>query len=105
MSITIFTKENMPQTGAALREKLQQALDKNFSLDDFVQLIRELTQLETKYQLSSSEFFTKFEQGKMGDDMEFMRWANKYEIYQEIKAEMESVFHMLRQYALPETSA
>jgi len=34
----------------------------------------------------------------MDDSIEFIRWANKYEIYQEMKAEIDNLFNFLTQY-------
>ncbi len=101
MPIVKFTAQTMPQSGEALREELRKALDATSPLDDFIQLVRDLAQLELRHKLDSQEFFTRFQQGKMGDDIEFMRWATKYEIYQEMKTDMEQLFDLLAQYAVP----
>ncbi len=101
MPIVKFTAQTMPQSGEALREELRKALDAASPLDDFIQLVRDLAQLELRHKLDSQEFFTRFQQGEMGDDIEFMRWATKYEIYQEMKTDMEQLFDLLAQYAVP----
>ena len=101
MPITTFTAQTMPQSDAALRETLQMALEKGSPLEDFIQLVRDLTQFELQYQMDSSEFFRRFQQGEMGDQMDYMRWANKYEMYREMKANMEQLFALLTRYALP----
>ncbi len=88
MPVTTFTAQTMPQSNTALRETLHRALEKGSPLEDFDRLIRDLTQFEVQYQMDSSEFFRRFQQGEMGDQMDYMRWANKYEMYQEIKANM-----------------
>lgn len=94
----------MPKSGAELREHLQKTLEKTSPLDDFVQIIKELTQLENNYKMKSEDFYGQFQQGQLGDDIDFVRWATKYEIYQETKAELEQVFDLLEQYALPVTA-
>ncbi len=101
MSTVKFTQQTMPPSGQALRRELQKALENASPLDDFIQIIRDLTQLEYQYKLDSAEFFARFQQGKMGDNIDFIRWANKYEIYQEMKADLEHIFELLSQYALP----
>jgi len=101
MPITTFTAQTMPQSDAALIETLQMALEKGSPLEDFIQLVRDLTQFELQYQMDSSEFFRRFQQGEMGDQMDYMRWANKYEMYREMKANMEQLFALLTRYALP----
>lgn len=101
MSVVTFTSQTMPQSGESLRTALQRALEEPSPLEDFIQLVRDLTQFELQYKLGSEEFFDRFQRGEMGDRIEFMRWANKYEIYQEMKANMEHLFELLTQYALP----
>ena len=41
----------------------------------------------------------------MDDSIEFIRWANRYEMYQEMKTEMEGLFNLLTQYTLPISSS
>ena len=43
------------------------------------QVLHELKGFESKYRMSSEEFFKKFESGKMGDDGDFFEWAGLYE--------------------------
>lgn len=104
MSKVRFLTDTMPLSGKALKQELQQALEKASPLDDFIQLIRDLMCMENKYDLESSLFYERFQEGKLGDDIELVRWANKYEIYQETKAELEYVIDLLTQYALPAAS-
>ncbi len=70
-------------------------------MDDFVQLIRDLTLLEQKYGLDSAEFYARYQQGEMGDEIEIMRWASRFEMYQEMKKELDNTFDLLESYALP----
>lgn len=89
MSTIKFTRQNMPTSGAELREQLQNALEKTSPLDDFIQIIKELTQLENDYKMKSENFYVQFQQGELGNDIDFVRWATKYEIYREIKTELD----------------
>ena len=82
---TRYSPETMPRTGEELRQALRQALDQAAPLDDLVQLIRDLTQYEMRYGMSSSSFFARFETGELGDDIDLIRWANKIDIYEETK--------------------
>ncbi len=40
-----------------------------------------LKENETRYNLSSAEFYRRFRQGEMGDADDFILWAGAYEIY------------------------
>lgn len=39
----------------------------------------ELERFETKYQMASEEFFSKFETGTLGDDADYFEWVGLYE--------------------------
>ena len=86
MSKIKFTPETMPQSGEGLKQALRKALEQTTPLDDFIQVIRDLAQLELRYGMNSKKFFARFEAGEMGDEIDLIRWAIKYEIYQETKA-------------------
>lgn len=101
MPIIKFSQQTMPQSGEELKQILKAALNKSSPLDDFIQIIKDLNQLEQRYQMPSEEFYPRFQRGELGDSLDFVRWANKYEIYQETKVELEQVFDLLEQYALP----
>ncbi len=91
----------MPQSGNDLQRVLREALERTTPLDDFAQVVRDLTQHEIRYGLSSASFFARFQAGEMGDEIDLVRWANKYEIYQEIKSELEQMVDLVEAYALP----
>ncbi len=96
-----YTQQNIPASGKILREQLNNALTDSAVLDDFVEIIRELTRLEIKHGMASQLFWQKFQAGEMGDDIEWVRWANKYEIYHEMYANISSLFETLTRYTLP----
>ena len=96
-----YTQQTVPTTGRELREQLSQAWATTSPLDDFTAVVKSLTEYEITYQLSSAEFYERFQQGEMGDAMDYMRWATKYEIYLSMKKQMETLFDLLSSYALP----
>lgn len=101
MPTTRFTRQNMPHSGEELKQALQNALKNASPLEDFITVTKLLAQMESRHKIGSEEFYTRFQRGEMGDNVEYIRWATKYEIYQQMKAEMEHVFNLLEQYALP----
>ena len=101
MPIVKFLPESMPQSGEALKKVLRQALEQTVPLDDLVQVIRDLTQYELRHGMASSVFFAQFEAGELGDEIDLIRWANKYEVYRETKAELEQMVDLVEAYALP----
>ena len=40
---------------------------------------RRLLEFEQRFGLESKMFYQDFQDGKMGDDMEYMKWAGEYE--------------------------
>lgn len=101
MSQVKYTTETMPQSGEELRQALRQALNDTTPLDDFVKLIRDLAQYEIRYGMNSGNFLARFEAGELSDEIDFIRWANKVEIYQETKAELDQMVELVEAYALP----
>lgn len=41
----------------------------------------DLDKLEERFDMESSDFFARFEEGKMGDSMDYMEWASLYQMY------------------------
>ena len=101
MPTTRLTTENWPGSVTEFRRILQEAWYSGSPIDDFVQLVRDLALLEQKHGLSSAEFYRRYQQGEMGDEVEIMRWATKFEIYQEMKEDLDNTFSLLERYTLP----
>jgi hypothetical protein len=93
--------KNWPESVEEFRRRLQEAWQGSSPIDDFVQLVRELTLLEQKHGLDSAEFYRRYQRGEMGDELEMMRWATKYETYEEMKQDLDNTFSLLEEYALP----
>ena len=51
-------------------------------------LIRSLVAYE-HYQMSSSDFYTRYQRGEMGDTAEMIEWAGDYQHYVQLKEELE----------------
>jgi hypothetical protein len=41
----------------------------------------DLDALEARFGMESSDFFARFENGEMGDDIDFVEWASLYQMY------------------------
>ena len=52
-------------------------------------LIRALVAYEQRYQMSSADFYVRYQKGEMGDSVDFVEWAGYYQHYLEIKDELE----------------
>ena len=51
-------------------------------------LLTQLTEFEHQYSLPSQEFYTRYEQGEMGDDMDFIEWAATIEMVNNIDSRL-----------------
>ena len=45
---------------------------------------RDLGEFERRYSMDSAEFYRRFEDGELGDAMDFFEWAGMYELRQDI---------------------
>ena len=70
------------------------ALDKLMSLElkqleeQYKRLEKELRDFEERYGMPSEEFYAKFEQGKLGDEMDFIEWSATFEMVQNLRKKM-----------------
>ena len=55
-------------------------------------LIRSLVAYEQRYQMSSSDFYTRYQRGEMGDTADMIEWAGDYQHYLQLKEELEQKF-------------
>jgi hypothetical protein len=92
MPTTRFTAESWPESAAEFRRILQEAWHGRATIDEFARLVRDLTLLEQKHGLRSADFYERYQRGEMGDDIEIMRWASKFEIYEEMREDLDSTF-------------
>jgi hypothetical protein len=101
MPVIRYTEKDWPESAGEFQRTIRETQFATAPIDDFVQLVRDLTLLEQKYGLGSAEFYERYQRGEMGDEMELMRWATKFEIYKEMKDDLDTTFSLLERYALP----
>lgn len=53
------------------------------------QLEADLAEFERRYDLSSDEFYQRFQAGHMGDDMDFVEWASLVQMSTNLKQRLE----------------
>ena len=53
----------------------------NSTQQDISDLEQKLKNFETKYQMSSSDFYQEFQAGKLGDEIDFFEWSVFYEMW------------------------
>jgi len=52
-------------------------------------LIRALVTYKQRYQMSSADFYTRYQRDEMGDTADMVEWAGDYQHYLQLKAELE----------------
>jgi hypothetical protein len=80
-----FTKANLPKTREEFQRALKEAMARSNPVDDLLELAVELHDLELKYGMTSAVFFEKYQRGEMGDAMPFIHWAGRYQMYLDLK--------------------
>ncbi|MDB9494594.1 hypothetical protein PN441_17335 [Spirulina major CS-329] len=53
-------------------------------LDALIAVLRRLNRYEYQYQKRSEDFFVQYSQGQLGDEVDFIEWANDYRHYLEL---------------------
>lgn len=68
----------------------KQIIEYTSPLDALVALAKQLNTYETRYQMDSAEFFTKYSQGEISDDEVFVEWSGDYRHYLALHQELEN---------------
>lgn len=62
------------------------ALERAAALREYADLHERLQAFETRYQLSSEDFYRRFRAGEMGDAMDVVEWSVFYEMWESVRA-------------------
>ncbi len=87
MAKITLTKDNLLSL-TEFQTLLEQLEDRKSPLEDILGLLRQLIAFEQQYNLASDVFYARFMRGEMGDDLPFIKWAGRYELYLEAKQEL-----------------
>jgi len=79
--VTIRYPEHSPEDRKRLLRELKERFDINESIES---LIAEMNAFESKYGMSTVEFYARFVAGKMGDSRDFIKWAGAFRLYQHV---------------------
>lgn len=58
-------------------------------VEALIGLIRSLVAYEQQYDMSSADFYARYQRGDMGDTAEVIEWAGDYQHYVQLKKELE----------------
>lgn len=76
-----------PQDAKNVKSLVKSAVENELKIIGFgiAKTERKLKELEKKFGMDSGNFYKKFNEGKMGDDLEYIRWAGEYETLQQLQ--------------------
>lgn len=60
-------------------------------LDALVAIVKQLHAYEMQYRMDSEDFNDKFQKGQLDDSIDFIEWANAYEHYIALRAEVQQL--------------
>ncbi len=76
-----------PKISSNLTALIKSAVENQLLLIDFgiAKTKRKLRELEKEFGMNSSSFYEKFNEGKLGDDFKYVRWAGEYETLEKLQ--------------------
>jgi hypothetical protein len=67
----------------------KQTIQYDSVVDALVAVAKRLSRYEIHYNMESEDFFNRYSNGQMGDDLDFVEWANDYQHFLAIRSEVE----------------
>lgn len=58
-------------------------------VDALAALVRSLVDYEHRFEMSSVDFYARYQKGGLGDTADFVEWAGDYQHYLRLKEELE----------------
>jgi hypothetical protein len=89
MAKVTITKDNLLSL-SEFKTLLEQAETRSSTMDYIFRLLRELVSFEEEYNMATDVFYARFMRGEMGDDLPFIKWAGRYELYLEARQDIDS---------------
>lgn len=89
MAKITITKDNLLSL-AEFKALLEQTETRSSTMDYIFRLLRKLVSFEETFNMATDVFYARFMRGEMGDDLPFIKWAGRYELYLEARQEIDS---------------
>lgn len=95
--------ENELPSSEEFQKALRQAMANTNPVDDLLDLANELWAYEQKYQMSSADFYEKYQAGLLDDVLQHcVEWVATYDFFMKTKRKLESA--LMRAAIQPESS-
>ena len=83
-------KDRLPPADE-FQKALAQTIANANPVDDLLELANDLWEFEQKYQMSSADFYKKYQAGLLNDELQHcIEWVATYEFFMKIKRKLES---------------
>ena len=97
-----LTYKNVLPSPDEFQKALAQAVANTNPIDDLLELANELWEFEQKYQLSSADFYEKYQAGLLDDELQHcIEWVATYDFFMKTKRKLEAA--LMRAAIQPET--
>lgn len=75
-----------PQAAKNVKALIQAAMENQLRILRFgiAKTKVKLHELENRFGMDSEDFYRQFNQGKLGDDLDYIRWAGEYETLEQL---------------------
>ncbi len=80
---------------AEFRRLVDEAGQGETVIDGLRRLVADMVRYEIQYGMSTEEFYDRFMRGEMGDAMDFIRWAGRYELYCHVKDRIDQALEVV----------
>ncbi len=85
----LIFKDKLPSS-EEFQKALTQAIDNTNPVDDLLELSNELRKFEQNYQMSSADFYEKYQAGSLDDELQHcIEWVATYEFFLKTKRQLE----------------
>jgi hypothetical protein len=89
MTQLIYKSPDPSQGLPLIKEAL--ANERKLLLSGIQTLEKDLSAWEEKYKKSSADFFAQYQQGELGDSLDFVDWAGQYQLLQDLKKHLSKI--------------
>lgn len=86
-----LTYENQLSSSDEFQKALAQAMAETNPVDDLLGLANNLWEFEQKYQMSSADFYEKYQTGSLDDELQHcIEWVATYDFFVKTKRKLEA---------------
>ena len=89
MSQIVLKAKNLSVTTTLVKGAIENEL--KLIKNSLAQLESDIKDFEKKYKLTSKQFYANYQKGKTSDDLDFIDWAGKYQLFLDLKEQYDQL--------------